>query len=157
MNRLMQEQWPWVEGTHAMRTQLLDVLTDADLTFNPGGQNMALGALIKEMGDVQYSYAQSLKTFKQNFEQRNQEPGLDRSVARLKVWFQTLDDDMKGALSAQSDADLGKTIDRGGFSPDIKLQLDVYIQALLIFYGKVTIFLRAMNKPIPAQIQEWIW
>jgi hypothetical protein len=153
----MQEQWPWVEGTHAMRTQLLDVLTDTDLAFNPGGQNMTLGALMREMGEVQHTYAQSLKTFKQEFDYRNPEAGLDRSVAKLRAWFQTLDDEMKANLSALSDDDLTKTIERGGFTPDIRLQLDIYIQALLIFYGKATIFLRAMNKPLPKQIQEWIW
>src|SRR5437867_6154719 len=42
MNRYMQEKWSWIEGTHAMRSQLLDILSDADLTFSPGGQNMTL-------------------------------------------------------------------------------------------------------------------
>ena len=43
MNRYMQEKWPWIEGTHGMRTQLLDILSDADLAFSPGGQNSTLG------------------------------------------------------------------------------------------------------------------
>ncbi len=42
MNRFMQEKWPWIEGSHEMRSQLLDVLSDAELAFNPGGQNMTL-------------------------------------------------------------------------------------------------------------------
>lgn len=27
MNRYMQEKWPWIEGTHGMRSQLLDILS----------------------------------------------------------------------------------------------------------------------------------
>jgi hypothetical protein len=38
MNRYMQEKWPWIEGTHGMRSQLLDILSDADLAYSPGGQ-----------------------------------------------------------------------------------------------------------------------
>ncbi len=56
MNRLLQEKWPWIEGSHAMRTQLIDILTDADLAFSPGGQNIALGALIREMAETKNSY-----------------------------------------------------------------------------------------------------
>lgn len=50
MNRYYQEKWSWIEGAHFMRTQLLEVLSDADLAFNPGGDAMSLGALCREMG-----------------------------------------------------------------------------------------------------------
>ena len=156
MNRYMQEKWPWIEGTHAMRSQLLDILSDADLAFNPGGQNITLGALCREMGDTEHSYIQSLKTFKQNWSYHNTEAGLESSVSRLKAWYQTLDDQMKAAVSDLSDEDLTKTIDRGGYATPVDLQLDIYLQALLIFFGKATIYLKAMNKPYPQQILEYI-
>jgi uncharacterized damage-inducible protein DinB len=156
MNRYMQEKWPWIEGTHGMRSQVTDILSDADLSFNPGGQNMTLGALLREMGDIEYSYIQSLKTFKQDWSYHNTEAGLESSVSRLKAWFQTLDEEMKATVSDLSDEDLTKTIDRGGFNMPVELQLDVYLQALLIFFGKVTIYLKAMNKSYPQVIQEYI-
>jgi hypothetical protein len=59
-------------------------------------------------------------------------------------------------ISAFSDEDLKKTVDRGGYMMPVELQLDVYLQALLIFFGKATIYLKAMNKPLPQQIQEYI-
>jgi uncharacterized damage-inducible protein DinB len=156
MNRFMQEKWPWIEGTHGMRSQLLDILSDADLGFSPGGQNMTLGALLREMGDIEHSYIQSLQTFKQEWSYHNTEAGLESNVTRLKAWYQGLDDEMKATISALSDADLTKTVDRGGFTMPVELQLDVYLQALLIFCGKATIYLKAMNKPLPQQIQEYI-
>jgi len=152
----MQEKWPWIEGTHAMRTQLLDILSDADLAFSPGGENMTLGALVREMGEVEHSYTQSLQTFKQDWSYHNTEEGLDGSVARLKEWSLALDEEMKATVSALSDEDLTKTIDRGGFAVPADLQLDIYLQALLIFFGKATVYLRAMRKAYPKQIQEYI-
>ena len=156
MNSYMLEKWSWIDGTHAMRSQLLDILSDADLAFNPGGQNMTLGALCREMGEIEHSYVQSLKTFQQDWSYHNGEADLESSVARLKAWFQTLDDELKATVSAFSDEDLKKTVDRGGYMMPVELQLDVYLQALLIFFGKATIYLKAMNKPLPQQIQEYI-
>ena len=156
MNRYMTEKWPRIEGTHQMRSQLLDILSDAGLTFNPGGQNMTLGALCRQLGEVEHSYTLSLKSFQQDWSYRNEEAGLERSVARLKEWFQRLDEDLKTAASALTDEDLKKTVDRGGFAMPVDLQLDVYLQALLIFFGKATIYLKAMNIPLPQQIQEYI-
>ena len=156
MNRSMLEKWSWIDGTHAMRSQLLDILSDADLAFNPGGQNMTLGALCREMGEIEHSYVQSLKTFQQDWSYHNMEADLESSVARLKAWFQTLDDELKATISAFSDEDLKKTVDRGGYMMPVELQLDVYLQALLIFFGKATVYLKAMNKPLPQQIHEYI-
>ncbi len=156
MNSYMQGKWSWIEGTHKMRTVLLDTLGDDELAFTPGGDNMTLGELLRESGDIEYSYNQSLKTFKQDWSYHNTEPGLEGSLARLKSWFAALDEEMKAIVSAFSDEDLTKTIDRGGFAVPVEMQLDIYLQALLIFFGKATIFFKAMRKPVPQQIQEFI-
>jgi DinB superfamily len=155
MNSFIQEQWPMFEGTHAMRTELLDSLTDADLAFTPGGLNMPLGALCREMGEIEYSYVQSLKTFKQDWSYRNTDAGLETSLEKLKTWFQTLDDEMKETVAALSDADLKKSIERG-FSVPVDIQMQIYLQALLIFFGKATIYVKAMNRPLSKKFQDWI-
>jgi len=157
MNRLIEEKWPWVEGSHGMRDAILDSLTDSDLTFSPGGANITLGALIREMGEVQYSYLQSFKIFKQDWDYKNAEAGLDRSVKHLKSWFKEMDTELKDTLSALSDEDVRRSINRNGYPMSVPLQVDVYLQALLIFFGKATIFLKAMNKPLPQSVADWIW
>lgn len=156
MNRFMNEKWPWVEGTHALRDQVLAVLSDAELAFTPGGTNKTLGELFREMGEVEHSYLDSFKAFKQTWDYHNAEAGLAASKDKLGAWFKGLDADLKATAEAFSDADLSKTIERS-FPVSIELQFDIYIQALLIFLGKASIFLRAMNKPLPEQIQSWIW
>lgn len=156
MSPKLQESWSFIEGTHGMRSELLATLSDSDLTFNPGGQNMSLGALCREMGDIEYSYIQSLKTFTQDWSYSNTDAALETSLTAIKAWYQSLDDEMKNVVSTLSDEDVTKTIDRGGFSVPANLQLDIYLQALLIFFGKATIYLKAMNKPLPDSIRDWI-
>ena len=156
MNQLMQEKWPWIDGSHKMRTQLLDLISDTDLAFSPGGQNMSLGALCQQMGDTEYAYIQSLKTFTQDWSYHNTEASLESNMAQLKSWYQTLDEELQATVSAFSDEDAAKMVDRGGYPVPIGLQLDIYLQALLIFFGKTTIYLKAMNKSLPKEIQEYI-
>jgi hypothetical protein len=38
----------------------------------------------------------------------------------------------------------------------VELQLDVYRHALLIFFGKASIYIKAMNRSLPEQIQSFI-
>ena len=152
----MNETWPWIEAAHAMRSQVLDMLSDADLAFTPGGQNMTMGALCREMGGIEYAYTQSLKTFKHEWSHHNSEAALASNVIRLKEWFQTLDDQMQAVIIAFSDEDVQKPIERGGDSVTIAFQLEVYLQAVLIFLGKATIYLKAMNRTLPQYLQEYI-
>ena len=67
-----------------------------------------------------------------------------------------LDDDLKATVEAMSDEDTKKTIDRGTFQAPFELQLEFYLQAMFIFFGKVMIYLRAMNKDIPKDMEAWI-
>jgi len=155
MNRIMNEKWPWIEAAHGMRSQLFNILSDADLAFSPGGQTMTLGALCRQMGETEHVYIQSLKTLKQEWSYRHPEADVASHVARLKAWFQTLDDEMQATITTFWDEDGNKTIDRGG-PVTVEFQLDVYLQAVLIFLGKATIYLRAMNKQLPPFFEEYI-
>lgn len=157
MNGYLQLKWPWIEGSHAMRTELLNALSDADLAFNPGGANVMLGALCREMGDVEAAYVRSLHTMTLDLSQHASDAGIESSVAQIKAWYATLDDEMQATVAAFSDEDLHKTSDRsGGFVVPVEMQLDVYLQAVLIFFGKVAVYFRAMNKPLSAQFQDYI-
>ena len=157
MNNYLQTKWSWIEGSHGMRTQVIESLNDADLTFNPGGQNMTLGALCREMGEIEHAYIQSLQTLTQDWSYHNEEAGLESSIAQIKAWYLALDDTLKEAVTAFSDEDLQKTIERtGGFTLPVEMQLDIYLQALLIFFGKLTIYLKVMNKALPKDFQEYI-
>jgi hypothetical protein len=157
MNSYIDNKWSWIEGTNGMRNGLVATLADADLSFSPGGQTMTLGELCREIGDIEYAYLESLKTFKQDFTYRNTEAGIETSVTKLVEWYQKMDEDLKVTVAAFSEGDLKKEVERsGGFKAPVDMQLDVYLQALLIFFGKITIYLKIMNKPMDKTIQDYI-
>jgi uncharacterized damage-inducible protein DinB len=156
MNRSLQERWPWLEEVRGMRSQLLDILSNADLAFSPGGQNMTLGDLVRKMGNLEHAYIQSLKTGVRDLSYQNTEAGLASDITRLKAWFQALDDEMLDTLSTFSEEGLTKPVDRGRFTSTVEREIDHYGEALLIFFGKATIYLLAMNKPVPESIKNTI-
>lgn len=158
MNSIMREQGEILEQTQALRNQLVEILTDDDLGYSPGGENLTLGGLCREMGEVQQAYISSFQTFEQNFDFRAGDPQLERSVEQLRDWFQVLDRELKAALESLSEEDIqNRLIDRGGgfVLPPI-LQLHIYREALLIFYGKASVYLKALGKTRPEQWQTWI-
>ena len=155
MNSIVTTQFELLHETTALRDQMLAMLTDADLAYRLPG-NPTLGELCKEMGDVQQAYTDSLKTFKMDFSYRSDEPGLASSVEKLNAWFKRLDQDLEAAISGLSEEDIqGKTIDRGWTVP-IMMQVHIYREGLLIFYGKASVYLKALQKPLTEQWQSWI-
>jgi hypothetical protein len=145
-----------------LRDQLMEVLVDEDLGLRLGGETASLGALCREIGEIEHTYVQSFRTFRQDFSYRNPDPGLEHSVAALKAWFAELDRELMSAVGALSEDDIAhrriirSDFDVAFFSPLVKVQLDVYREALLIFYGKVTVYLRAIERPLPGQWAAWI-
>ena len=63
---------------------------------------------------------------------------------------------MKTLVAEMSDDDLTKTVDRGGFAMPVEMQLDVYLQALLIFFGKASIYCKALNIEMTPVFNEYI-
>lgn len=155
MNRFLQEHGEVFQMTQVLRDKMLDLLNDNDLSHHPGGDNLTLGALCREMGEVQYSYIESFKTLKQDWSYRTDNTGVANSVSQLRVWFAQLDAELKTVMEGLSDEDLGRIIDRG-FPVPVGTQLHIYREALLIFYGKAAIYLKALKKPLPEQWVHWI-
>ncbi|MBI5669001.1 MAG: hypothetical protein HZC41_13435 [Chloroflexi bacterium] len=156
-NSFVQQHFPVFTSTQKMRDQLMSILRDDDLRFSLGGDTMTLGELCREMGEVEYSYLQSFKTGKQDWSYRNTEPGLYSSVEKLQAWFKALDEELNATVSGYSEDEINQTIDRGGgFIIPRSVQAHIYREALLIFYGKASVYLRAMCKPLPEQWRDWI-
>ena len=147
----------WLQLYDSFRGWLLDILTDEDLCFQPGGDNMTLGALCREMGDTEYAYIQSFKTFTQDFDYCHPDAEVERSVEKLKAWYATLDEELYVLVGGFSDEALQKIIKRdAGFEVTVETQVSFYREALVIFYGKVSIFLRLLEKPLPGPWPKWI-
>ena len=145
-----------------LRDQLMEILRDDDLGVRLGGETPSIGALCREIGEIEQSYVDSLRTFRQTFAYRNLDSRLEHSVVALKAWYAELDRDLMAAIEGLSEDDIENRkiirsdFDEGYFAPLPKQQLDVYREALLIFYGKVSVYLRAIERPLPEQWRDWI-
>jgi len=144
-------------GSHMMIEGALSRLNDADLAFSPGGDNVTLGEIFKSFGDIQDSYNQSLKTFKQDWSKSADNPEVTTNLDSLKAWFKQLAGEMRETLQSLTENDLQKPIDRGNnVIRTLDEQLEIYIQALMIFFGKLVIYFRAMSKDLPPSIEQYI-
>jgi hypothetical protein len=81
---------------------------------------------------------------------------MDSSISQLKAWFTKMDDELKAVVEAFSNEELKKGVDRSGYPMPVETQLEVYLQAMLIIFGKATVYFRAMNKPLPETVEQWI-
>ena len=163
MNSLVRDHLPatYFAEYQLLRTELMEVLADDDLAFRPGAAAYSLGELCREIGDIESSYVEAFRTFRQTFGRRGA-AGIERSVAALTRWYADLDGDLRSALEALTEEDIANRkikrtdFDIDDFSPLPGQELDVYREALLIFYGKVSIYLRAMGRELPGHWSEWI-
>ncbi len=158
MNRIVSEQYGLFRLYQRLRDQLLATLTDADLAFTPGGANPPLGELCLEIGETERAYIDSFRNFSQRFDYRQGDRSLAGSVPGLQAWYEQLDAELYAAVAALSDEEIAnRPIDRGnGFLVPANAQLHIYQEALIIFYGKVTVYLKLLGKPMSAQWQHWI-
>ena len=145
-----------------LRSELVKVLADEDLAFRPGPAAITLGELCREIGDIEHSYIEALKTFRQGFDWHNPDPSVERSGSALAAWYTDLDRDLLVALEALTEDDITtrrirrSDFDIDDFSPLPPQELDIYREALLIFYGKVSVYLRAMGRELPGHWSAWI-
>ncbi|MBK7217435.1 MAG: DinB family protein [Candidatus Promineofilum sp.] len=153
MNSLIETEFPLHEAQR-LRYDLLRVLTDGDLAYKLPGDNPTLGELCREMGEVEHDYIQSFKTFKHEWSYRAPEPEVAGSVARLEAWYRALDDEFEAVVRGFSEEELHqRQIDRGhGFTPSLFVQFQIYREALLIFFAKASVYLKALQREVS---DEW--
>ena len=157
MNKLMTDYFPMFQEYQALRDQLMATLSDADLAFTPGGTNPTLGLLCREVGETERIYIDSLKQRKMSFAgYGTSDAALALSVERLKAWYTDLDAELHAVLEALSDEELTQPVDRGGWSIPVRFQVDVYKEALLLFYGKADVYLRAQGKTPSERWRQWV-
>ena len=80
-----------------------------------------------------------------------------KSVAKLQSWYAELDRELEAALEVVTDADVAnKKMDRDGYEVPVHISLDILREALLIFYGKVSVYLKAMGVERTEMWQDWV-
>lgn len=155
MNSLIEEELP---GNQDLRDQLMEMLSDQDLAYKLPGNNPTFGELCEDMGYIQQAYIHSFKTFKLDWTYRDSKPDAPNSVASLDAWFKRLDTELVETLSGFSEDDIhNQQIDRGhGFIASPRVQFQIYREAILVFYAKASVYLKALEKPYPEQWKGWV-
>ena len=157
MNKDILQFWDLNRMYTPLRDELMASLTDEDLAFTPGGENPTLGELCRELGETQHAYVQSFETFKIDFSYRTEDESYLGSVAKLTAWYQQLDKELEAELETVSDDDVANIMmDRGGYEVPLHISLDILREALLIFYGKVSVYLKAMGRERTEMWRDWI-
>ena len=155
MNSLFEEE---IRPHHSMRDHLLTLVSDADLAYKLPGWNPTLGELLVEMGDLQGVYTHSFETFVLDWSHRQLTPPEPITIASLRAWFDAQDDAMKAALNRPTDEELRiDRIDRGhGFVASPFVQHEVYREAVYIFYGKLSVYLKALERDAGEEWAAWV-
>ena len=156
MNSVLEQHGENLHELHQLQTDLVNSLTDADLQLALPGNNPTLGEALRELGEWQNRYIQSFRTFRQDYALTAAPPNVTISVAVLKAWFSALQAELVEAIGALSEADLQKPVDRGGFAPPAGVQFHIYREMLLIYYGRLDVYLRALGKTVTEQWRMWI-
>ncbi len=155
MNRLFEEE---IRGHHSMRDHLLTVVSDADLVYKLPGQNPTLGEVLVEMGDIEGIYTHSFETLTLDWQHRRLPPPNPITIASLKAWFKAQDEAMKNALSRFTEEELRiDRIDRGhGFIASPFVQHEIYREAVYILYGKLSVYLKALERDAGEEWAAWV-
>jgi hypothetical protein len=164
MNSLVRDYVPatYFAEYQLLRKELTDLLEDEDLGFRPAEAAPTLGQLCREIGDIEHSYVEALRTFRQDFGWRNPDARVERDLAALTSWYAALDQDLAAAIEALTEDEIAtrriarNDFDVDDFSPLPPQELDIYREALLIFYGKVSVYLRMLGKDLPGHWPAWI-
>ena len=143
--------------TTQMRTDMLDQLTEADLAVRVPG-NPTMGEMCREMGNVERCYLEAFRTHKLIWDvQRDDSPQTAASLEKLKAWYQALDQEFESVLLAVPESDFQMlTVARGSRSMPASAFYQNYHEALLIFCGRCSVYLRMMGKPLSQQWIDWI-
>lgn len=155
MNKLFDEE---IRPHHSMRDHLLTLVSDANLGYELPGQNPTLGGLLVEFGNLQGVYTHSFETFTLDWTHRQLPPPDPMTVAGLREWFDAQDAAMKVAMDRFTEEELRiDRIDRGrGFVASPFVQYQVYREAVYIFYGKLSVYLKALEIDAGEQWAGWV-
>jgi len=155
VNALIKEHGELLSETQSFRTGMLAQLTDGDLAYALPG-NMTLGDLCREMGETEHGYVAAFSRFEHEWGYRHPDPSVATSVAALRAWYEQLDGDLLAALNALTDDDIATRRLRGGGWASVTKEFHLYREALLIFYAKAGLYLRALDKPLSEEWIDWM-
>ncbi len=146
-----------IQGHHSMRDLVLSLLSDSDLAYAPPG-NPSFGELLVESGQVQGVYTHSFEAFTMDWSHHQIAAPDPLTFPALRAWFTLQDEAMKSAMDRIPEDELrSDRIDRGeGFIASAFVQHEIYREAVYIFYGKISVYLRGLGLDAGPTWAAWV-
>ena len=113
--------------------------------------------MFRELGETQGAYIDSFSTFELGPPRPCDIPGVEHSLDRIRSWYVRRDEELYAALRTIPDEDVDRPVDRGNDNPlPVWIHLDVFREALIIFYRRFSVYLKAAGKHRPERFERWI-
>ena len=158
MNHLEQDFLPLLDMGMDVLAEAIAEVDGTELEYTPAGENVSLGELCRSMGDVAHAYAASYRSGRMDFSLSACERDRPQNGKEIADWIRAAEGELKDVVSVLSDEELcEKTIDLGGgWALPYVTQFHVYREALLIFFGRLDIYLRLIGKARPERWTQWV-
>jgi hypothetical protein len=157
MIQILKEKWQGIDGLHRMRSGLIDQLEASDLKFSPGGQNPPLKRLFADIAASEQSYTYSITNLKESdTHQLGGSPAFS-DIPGLRQTFAELDAALEQAIARVGDEQLSLPVKRtNGHTVSLEQQIDIYMQAVFIYLGKLVVYYLAMDRDLPPSVKRYI-
>ncbi|MAU13662.1 MAG: hypothetical protein CL607_27850 [Anaerolineaceae bacterium] len=147
----------YITAMHMMRDGALDRVNDADLNFSPGGSNITLWQLFMAFADTQVDYIQSLHTLKFDPGTSSQTSEKPISMSMLRERFKETDSQILTILRSLTEDDFQQQVERPNqVMRSVREQFQIYVEAAMIFLGKLVIYFNTMEKELPPSVAFYI-
>ena len=154
MNEIERDHFRVLDETHDVRNEGVGALVNEHLALKLPGDNPALGGLIGELYAMELAYSESFSTFETDFS------GIGgvifEDASDMSERFGRADEELKANISSLSDAQIHAQVDRGGWSLPVIVNFHIYREGVLIYLGKIDVYLRAFGLARGDKWSGWI-
>ena len=154
MNRLMKRYPELMEANQKLRHDVLDAISDDDLTHTLGGDTLSLAGLLLQQGRWEDDYVQAWHTLEMRHGSRSAPE--HQTVAGFRAWFAEIEQGVRTTLEAMSDEELSRPVKRGAHSLPLEITVYTYRESLIIFAGKASLYLRSLGRPVSAHLKGFV-
>ena len=131
---------------------LLESLSEKDLTKKVGKTMGSIGKQFRHLGDVQLCYNEALKTGKIDFGKYRRDYSIEGSKLKLRQFLEEMDDEMYSLIEKNNTVEIN-----WGFAKISLIEhLDFLIQHEILHHGELIVYIRSLELRFPKSWEE-LW